>query len=336
MTHHKKITIFGAGISGLVAAINLAKSGFDVEVMERRSNVGGSPSWHPSVHQQHFDVDKTAQYIAVDIIPCFHPVSRHTVYFYNKTKVFNLPRKSYVCEKGPQHISIEYHLYTLAEQANVKFSFGQCFDVKDISSSKIKDPECIVATGLEQKPYRDLNINHSVISGFGASAATKSDPFISSYMGKYTNHEFAYVASSGDLIFALLFSRKGMHKNDLQAFRDQLQESEGLAFDNWQYSTGCIPLGKNLIKNGVVLAGTISGMIDPFFLNGISAAMISGKIAALYFSDREKAYEEFGRFTRNFFIKQKLQSISSHLPAKKYSFPLMALLNNQFKWVGVI
>lgn len=247
-----------------------------------------------------------------------------------------MPSQSYICEKGPQQASIEHHLYTLANEANVKFIFGEASDIEAISSSKIKDPKCIIATGLDKKPYRDLKIRHSVIEGYRASTVIAGDPFITSYMGNYTNHEFAYVASSGNLIFALLFSRKGMHKNNLQTFCDHLQKKEGLVFDNWQYSTGCIPLEKNLVKNGVVLAGTISGMIDPFFLNGISAAMISGKIAALYFTDKKKAYEEFGRFTRNFFIKQKLQSISYHLPVKKYSFPLISLLNSQFKWVGVI
>lgn len=39
----KEVIIFGSGISGLVAAINLAQSGFEVEVHEKRSQVGGAP-----------------------------------------------------------------------------------------------------------------------------------------------------------------------------------------------------------------------------------------------------------------------------------------------------
>ncbi|MCP4373555.1 MAG: NAD(P)-binding protein [Deltaproteobacteria bacterium] len=53
----REVTIFGAGISGLVAAISLAKSGFEVEVHERREQVGGSSEWHPSVHLQTFDLE---------------------------------------------------------------------------------------------------------------------------------------------------------------------------------------------------------------------------------------------------------------------------------------
>ncbi len=36
-----RIKVFGAGISGLVAAIDLAKNGFDVEVHEKRNKIGG-------------------------------------------------------------------------------------------------------------------------------------------------------------------------------------------------------------------------------------------------------------------------------------------------------
>ena len=38
----KEIRILGAGISGLTAAINLAKAGYDVKVFERNSDVGKS------------------------------------------------------------------------------------------------------------------------------------------------------------------------------------------------------------------------------------------------------------------------------------------------------
>lgn len=193
-----------------------------------------------------------------------------------------------------------------------------------------------MATGLEHEPYQDLNIKHTIIQGFTSTRTTQKPNCAFSYFGKYTNHEFAYLASFENLLFALLFSRKGMNKKSLEAFRQHLLESENLTFDNWHFSTGCVPIEKKLVKNGIVLAGTISGMIDPFYLNGVSAALISGKIAALFFTDKKQAFREFNRFTRNFYIKQNLMRISYKLPAKKFSFPLIAYLNNHLKWVGVI
>ena len=40
MKSSKHIKILGAGISGLAAAINLVKSGYKVEIFEKRSEVG--------------------------------------------------------------------------------------------------------------------------------------------------------------------------------------------------------------------------------------------------------------------------------------------------------
>lgn len=38
----KSVKILGAGISGLTAAINLAKAGYDVKVFEKNSDAGKS------------------------------------------------------------------------------------------------------------------------------------------------------------------------------------------------------------------------------------------------------------------------------------------------------
>jgi flavin-dependent dehydrogenase len=122
----------------------------------------------------------------------------------------------------------------------------------------------------------------------------------------------------------------------LDAFRKNLLETEGLVLDDWKFSKGCIPVQKSLFKDGVVLAGTISGMIDPFYLNGISGALISGKIAALFFMDQKRALKQFSWFTRNFRLKRFLKSIADRLPIKAYSAPAICMLNNRFRWVGVI
>jgi len=113
-------------------------------------------------------------------------------------------------------------------------------------------------------------------------------------------------------------------------------ESEGLFLDNWEFSKGCVPVQKNLYREGVVLAGTISGMIDPFYLNGISGALISGKIASLWFIDQKKATDQFNSLTRNFALKKCLKYIANFMPIKNYSAPAMCMLNNRFRGVGVI
>lgn len=335
-TSVKHIKIYGAGISGLVAAINLARSGYEVEVFEKRDQIGGSPHWHPSVHQQTFELKKTSDYIGIDLAPCFRTVKKHTFYLYGRKKVLDTPIDSYVCEKGPRPSSIESHLYSQAVNIGVRFNFNEAFDIGKVKHLNTKTKHCIVATGFEPKPYRDLGLRHTVLMGFRSSQITEHRDIINSYLGDYSNGEFAYVASCGDLMFSLLFARRKVTRTNIEDFQKHLYESDNLIFDEWRSSSGYVPLEKNLVKDGIVLAGAISGMIDPFYLNGISAALISGRIAATFFEDRERAFREFSYFTRNFHIKRNLKSIADVLHLKPLSFPLVAHLNNRLKWVGVI
>ena len=207
----RKITIFGAGISGLVAAINLAKIGYEVEVREKRKKIGGPPNWHPSVHLQPFDLERTSQYIDVDLTPCFHPVRKHVFYFYGPKSTIHNPKNSYVCEKGPRPSSIESYLYSEAEKVGSRILFGETFGLEIIELLRTETYQCIVATGLEQKAYRELDIKHATIQGYRASKTTLEEDFAISYFGDYTNHDFAYLASYGSLLFCLLFARKGMN-----------------------------------------------------------------------------------------------------------------------------
>ena len=336
MTYPNKIVIFGAGISGLVASVNLAKAGFEVAVCDRRECIGGSPGWHPSVHQQVFDVQKTAKYLDIGISSCFSSVREHVFYFYGRKSVVDMPMNSYVCEKGQRPGSIENYLFKEAVRYGVDFIFGESLSLSTLHTHKLDGTGIIVATGLETELYKAFDLKHSPVGGFRASKLVNEGGMSLSFFGDYTNNDFAYVASTRDLMFSLLFSRAGVGEKSLLTFINHLQDSEGISFDNWHYSTGCFPLETNLNKNGVVLAGTISGMIDPFFLNGISGALISGKIAAMYFINREESIAEFKRFTRSFYWKKALKSISVATPLKQVTFPLFTLLNSRMGCVGVV
>jgi len=331
-----KLTILGAGISGLVSAINLARSGFRVKVVEKRSRVGGSPVWHPSVHHQVFDLQKTSDYIGVEIAGCFRPVKRHIFYLYGRKVEVDAPPHSYVCEKGPRSTSIESFLYSEARREGVEFVFNTSSILNELSGRRDTTEGIIVATGLEEDLYKSLGIKHSVIRGFRALAQARHEGAVMSYCGDYTRHDFGYVAAFDDIMFALLFARNGVNEENLRRFTGHLAVSEGILFDNWQSSTGCIPLEINLVKKGIVLAGSISGMIDPFYLNGISGALVSGKIASLYFTDKGRALKDFERTTRNFRARRALKALSVRAPFKRVSFPIIACFSGYLKGVGVL
>lgn len=331
-----KICIYGAGISGLVAAVDLSRKGAEVCVYDKQLRVGGLSSWHPSVHQQTFNLDSTSRYIGIDISSCFKPVEYHKFSFYGHESELSRPQNSYICEKGPQETSIESYLYGCALAEGVKFYFNEPFSIDSIKAHISNGWNVIVATGLEINQYRELGIPHTPIQGYRAVCQRQMPVTVTSLFGDYTNHDFAYIASSGNITFTLIFSRMGINEGNLERYKQYLEEYLDEPFSDWNFSTGCIPLEKNLVKDNIVLAGTISGMIDPFYLNGISGALVSGKIASLYFTDRERALREFSNMTRNYYLKRKLKWIADKAPFKKYSFPVIAYLNNNLKWVGVV
>lgn len=332
----EKITIIGAGISGLVAAINLAKSGFRIEVLEKQKQIGGSPAWHPSVHHQTFDIDKTSTYIGINIAPCFRAVRKHIFDYFGRRIVLNDPKNSWVCEKGPQSNSIESYLHAEAKKFGISIFFMENMNLDKIKKQISNKSRCIVSTGLERRMYVDLGIRHEIVQGYRGSVDTSDENIVCSYFGDYTNQDFAYVASFEQLKFALLFARKGIVDKDLDVFKKRLMDCEGIEFNNWKYSTGCIPLEKNIKKQDAILAGTISGMIDPFYHNGISGALISGKIASLYFINPHNAYKEYNYYTRQYRIKQLLKYVSEKMPAKQITFLIISRINDLFRPVGVV
>jgi flavin-dependent dehydrogenase len=86
----------------------------------------------------------------------------------------------------------------------------------------------------------------------------------------------------------------------------------------------------------LVLAGTLSGMIDPFLLHGISGALTSGKIAAQAFIDRDGAIREFCRLAKNFELKKRLKQLSVRLSLKQLTFPLMMWVDSRLRGVGFV
>ncbi|HEY5503071.1 MAG TPA: FAD-dependent oxidoreductase, partial [Candidatus Anoxymicrobiaceae bacterium] len=62
-----EVLIYGAGMSGLIAAWNLASEGYDVLVREKESSWGGSSVFNPSLHTTPLDVPATSEYIGIDV-----------------------------------------------------------------------------------------------------------------------------------------------------------------------------------------------------------------------------------------------------------------------------
>ena len=73
-----EVTIVGGGLAGMTAAINLAKRGRDVVVLERESRIGGSPLYHPSGQGSPLRLDALHSYLGFDITPGIEPIREMT------------------------------------------------------------------------------------------------------------------------------------------------------------------------------------------------------------------------------------------------------------------
>jgi flavin-dependent dehydrogenase len=322
------VDILGAGPAGLVAAIHLAAQGVEVHVYDRYG-IGGNPDWHPSIQTTVLEPARTWDYIGLDLAGCFRRVDSITFYRYGRKKVFAL-ENMYICERGPRRGSLDTCLHEKAIEAGVTFHLSGGLDSLDRSR------EAIIATGLETQIYERLGIPYVPICGYRGVKKAAHDRVLISYMAACTGYDFAYLAADRGLLFALLFSRHTLAPERLPAFRRMLEATEHIQFERWTYSTGAIPARARLFHDGFVLAGTLSGMIDPFLLHGISGALTSGKIAAQAFLDRDAAIREFRRLARNFAVKKGLKALSARLPWKQVTIPLVMWADSHLHGVGFV
>lgn len=325
-----RVDVHGAGPAGLVAAINLAMAGFEVHLFDQHG-IGGNPDWHPSIQTTVLAPERTWRYIGIDLSPCFRQVRSITFYRHGRKKTFTL-ENMYACERGPREGSLDSYLYEKATQVGVVFHPSTVLDADRLDSSR----NTIVATGLDTDVYRQLDVPSVPIIGYRGLKGAEPGVRLISYISECTNYDFAYLATARGLCFALLFSRRGLARESLDDFQQLLAQTEGIRFDEWTCSTGSIPTRTQLFHKGWVLAGTISGMIDPFLLHGISGALTSGRVAAQTFVDRDEALREFRWLARNFELKRRLKALSVRLPLKRITLPLMMLVDSRLRGVGFI
>ena len=117
------VLIYGAGMSGMVAAYNLAAEGYRVLVREKEEGFGGSSVFNPSTHTTPIDLAATSEYIGIDISPAFHPVSALSLYVHDLH--INAPAAfSYHVERSSRPQSLDALLFEKCMGAGVEFEFS--------------------------------------------------------------------------------------------------------------------------------------------------------------------------------------------------------------------
>ena len=149
------IKITGAGISGLTAAINLAQLGYEVEVYEKRKDIGsrfkgdfqGLENWTSKVDMLDF-------LYSINIPTNFYYEPFRECFFYDKKlNKFNLESDKpgfYLIKRGPGENTLDRYLYNVALEQGVKFYFN---------TKQFSNETDIIATGTDYPYLIALGIN---------------------------------------------------------------------------------------------------------------------------------------------------------------------------------
>ncbi len=322
MKKSRRIRIIGAGLSGMMAGISLARDGCRVTISDAQKKIGGSPMLHPSVHTTPAQLPELCEYTGIDFTGAFAPCDPYPV-FYNKTRRLVFPsyvkyNRAYCIERGPRPSSIDNFLYKIAVREGVKFEFGRKADFSTHNAA------AIVATGLDAAGYEACGVPCRLV--YGAWSCREIDDRGATgniYMGPFST-DYGYTAQINGLDYNLLFSRRPLTDKDITDYRAMLKKIGITDYpDPWRRVTMAVPAAVRLFYGDVILAGTLSGMIEPFWGYGIVGAIISGRLAAKAVMDRNGAEWEFKRFNRGFDKKfERRDRFSS------YSSPVRSLLTD--------
>jgi len=312
----RTVEIIGAGLSGMTAGINLAREGYQVTILDAQKQIGGSPAMHPSVHTTPAQLPELIEYIGIDVSDHFVRCDPYPVFHYN-TKILKFPdyvvhNSAYSIERGPRESSIDHFLYRLAKEAGVSFSFGERVDVSDLS------PGTIVATGLDPASFKKLGVASRDL--YGVWSWRETDDRSSTalvYMGPFSR-DYAYTALVNGLDYSLNFSHHNPSEKDMDDYRRVLRATGVKEYpEPWRRVSMCVPAEPKLFADGLILAGTLGGLIEPFWGYGIVGALVSGRLAATAVTDPERAAREHAEFTRGFFKKLARRDAFARYPAWK-------------------
>jgi flavin-dependent dehydrogenase len=301
LANNGEATIYGAGMSGLIAAIDLARNGYEVVVHDREKGFGGDSIYNPSTHTTSIDVERTSEYLDIDLSPAFHRLLRCPFYFHET--VFEPPlhvMDMYTVERGNRPTSLDSLLFKQAKELGVRFEFDSPLNREGLQGLS---ENTIVACGLTPSAYEMLDIPYLRWNGW-ISRGEIGFSNISWIWIDEAISEYGYLSSCNNYYFNLLFSVHHIDRAALEKYKAFMVRHEGVEHDDWQYISGAVPLAApdnpRLFHNGLIMCGTISGAMDPFFWFGILGALVTGKVAAMAVYDPAGASEEFERFNRGY------------------------------------
>jgi flavin-dependent dehydrogenase len=265
----KPVIIAGAGISGLTAAINLAKNGYKVEVHEKLSDVGkkhnlnfeGLENWTHDLMKTlgEIGIESDFRKSAVNEVTWYSPSFRKAV-LKSKKPFF------YLVERGGKN-SIEYSLKEQAIEAGVKIKLKSLASRPDIISTGASKP---MAFGFGTT-YDNVRHEDCVIGILSESISPKGYFYILLWNGHATVCTTSYGCSKGNL--RVLHERNLKMKICKEILNGSNKKGDFSGFVNFS-----VPSSAEV--NGRLFTGEAAGFQDKLLGFGMKYALLSGYLAA--------------------------------------------------------
>lgn len=330
-----EVTVVGAGLAGLTAAINCARAGHDVRVLERFDGVGGDPYVRPAVDVTPMEPEALGRFIGVDLNPPYVVPTREIVgYVYGRRFTFDGKVLSlHSVERGSRSTSLDHYLYQRALEEGVEFEFGRpLLSQEDFAQLPSKS---IIATGLYVEPFLALKRSYLHIYGFFAKSRFEGPERILAFFDHYTKY-YCYCANTNGVIFALAFNQGPVSDSLRGRWARQLKEWEDLEFEEWFPLEGVVATklinSPGLFAGDKILAGTLASMQDPFAFFGVHGSLASGKIAAMAVDDQERAWRLFTAFSSSYKYSWLVKKYFDIQPQLMRKIGLTAWMTFTEKW----
>lgn len=269
----KKIEIVGAGPSGFVAAINLAKAGYKVTVYEEKSEVGhrfhgdfqGLENWSSEE-----DAAVLLERLGIQINYTCQPYSELTVFDANLNKWIIRSQRPlfYLVQRGHAPGCLDYGLMEQATQSGVEIVFNKRVDKLEKGGIIGIGPRA--ADAIAKGIIFNTTMEDVAAAILDDRLAPKGYAYLLIHRGK---------ATMATCMFKDFKREKECFERTVEAFKKvfpKLDITDAKEFGGY----GNFFFDKSAFENGKYYVGEAAGLQDCLFGFGMRYAMVSGFLAA--------------------------------------------------------
>ena len=266
----RRIRILGAGVSGLTAAINLAKEGYDVEVYERGKEVGtrfrgdlqGLDNWSDKR-----DIPEMLKSFGLDMNFDCDPFRRVEATNTKVSKGISRERPLfYLVKRGPFRGSLDYGLKEQALKSGVKIFFGRSIAEADIVATGTM-PEYV--PGIVKGCVFKTNLEDQAVLAFSDDLA-------------YKGYSYLLVTHGYGCLCTVVLNDLTRAEECFKRVKDYFESRFGLDLTTAKPvgGVGSFSLSHCFKKGKTLYVGEAAGLQDVFMGFGMKMAMRSGYLAA--------------------------------------------------------